>query len=156
MRDNTSRCCENRKCLSCMTSLHALHFTAHCCRYPYSTASCRAWSRFFTAVWQCLKNSLVVWIQANMVVWLSLYLVVFILGHIILFFQMQISLQNVTLWFLWYNPDQIQCSYILTRSRRRNGLEIHLFPSPRRQGLCSGCCWHVHWSLLCLLDRWSL
>ena len=38
-------------------SLHALHFTALCCWYPHSTASCRAWSGFFTIVWQGFLNT---------------------------------------------------------------------------------------------------
>ena len=57
MHDNASRCHENRTCLSFTTSLHALHFTALCCRYPHSTAPCRAWSGFFTTVWQGLQFS---------------------------------------------------------------------------------------------------
>ena len=32
-----------------------MHFTALCCRFPHSTASCRAWSGFFTTVWPSLQ-----------------------------------------------------------------------------------------------------
>ena len=55
--------------MSCTTTLHVamktehvyrsrhhyMHFTALSCRYPHSTAQCRAWSGFFTTVWEGLR-----------------------------------------------------------------------------------------------------